>query len=611
MWGPDEIPLALEYLSKADVLIAHNGLRYDFPVLEKLYGFSVPLEKKLDTLILARLIKPDVRSTDGELNATLLARGQPGLGEHFGRHTLRAWGFRLGVSKGDFEGPWDEWSPSMQAYCAQDIETTLALWKHLDPDKYSQEAVVLEHRVTLVCDKITEAGWPFDLQAAGVLHAKLATEKDKLEKKLAAEFSGWVETETFIPKVNNKSRGYVKGVPFEKRIPITFNPGSRQHLARALKERGWVPNEFTESGQPKLDDEVIENIAATVPAATDISTYLMLCKRIGQLADGDKALLKYVSDLLRIHAQYNPMGAVTSRASHFNPNIAQVPNSSSPYGAEFRALFGVPDGWDLVGGDMEGLEIRALCHYLWPHDAGAFMKLALEGDIHWANVQAMGLAGDDEDRDKHNKLHTIVRESGAKTFFYAWLYGSGDEKYGRILLDVCRLAMKTNEDWGFLIKRFFGENLAPGADLLKKAGRALKERFLRKIPALGTLLDKIGRFAQAHHYLPGLDKRRIPIRSQHAALNSLLQSCGAILCKRWLCDFYDACIAEGLKYGWDGDFVILGWIHDEIQVATRNGLGDTIGRLLTSAAQRAGEPYGFRVWLDSKYKIGRTWADTH
>lgn len=608
IFGPKEIEAALEYLSTGDVLIAHNGLDYDFAVLEKLYSYVVPFHKKLDTLVLARLIFPDVRSDDGEKTAAGLLK----MGEHFGRHTLRAWGLRLGIQKGDFEGPWDKWTQAMQDYCVQDVDTSLALWRHLNPDAFSQAAILLEHRTAVVCRQITRAGWPFDLQKAGLLHSVLVDERDKLEKKLAAEFSGWVETETFVPKRDNKTRGYKKGVPFEKRIPITFNPNSRPHIARALKERGWVPTEFLDSGQPKLDEEVIENIAAEFPQAADISRYLMIMKRIGQLADGDKAWLKFVGDDLCIHGEYNPMGTVTSRAAHFRPNLGQVPAVASPYGKECRELFHVPDGWEQVGADMEGLEIRALCHYLTKYDGGAFMKVALEGDIHWVNVCAMGFVDDGEPRDRSNLFHTVLREQGAKRFFYAWLYGCGNEKAGRILLDVCRAVDKVLPVYGkMLFEKFFKGNRAPGKLLLAKAGGELKQRFLKKLPALAKLVWKVRDLAEEHKAVPGLDKRRIPIRSSHAALNTLLQSAGAILCKQWLCDFYDAALAEGLRYGWDGDFVILGWIHDEIQIACRNGLGEQLGRLLTSTARRAGEPTGFRVRLDSNYKCGHNWADTH
>jgi DNA polymerase-1 len=611
VFGPaecnDVCGAALEYLATADVLIAHNGIGYDFPALEKVCGFVVPFEKQLDTLVIARLIHPNVKENDSKFNATLLQQKKPTMGAEFGKHTLRAWGLRLGLHKADYEGPWDVWSQSMQDYCVQDIETTLRLWRFLKADEYSQDAIVLEHRTARLCKLMTAAGWPFDEKKAGELHADLIAKKADCEKRLIEEFKGWEHTETFVPKVNIKARGYVKGEPFTKKKWVAFNPGSRQHIERALRERGWEPTEFTPSGQAKLDEEVIENLAAEFAQANTLVEFLMLDKRLGQLADGKQAWFKQVKNG-KIHAEYNPMGAVTSRASHFNPNIAQVPSSSSLYGHECRELFTVPEGWVLVGADMAGLEGRCLAHYLAKYDGGAYGEVLLRGDPHWAVVRAAGFL--DCARDKKNPLHDIIR-NGAKRVFYAMLYGAGAQKIGLIILETCRAARKANPEWGFVYADFF-KTEAPGKKTLQNVGSAVKRAVIEGIDGFSQLARAILHALHKRPTLKGLDKRRLPIRSEHAALNTLLQSAGAILCKRWICDAYDALIAAGFRWGWDGgDFVFLGWIHDELQVACRNGLGDRIGEVLTSAAKGAGEPYGFRIELDSEYKIGRTWADTH
>jgi DNA polymerase-1 len=607
VFGPQEIDAALSYLKSADVLIAHNGLGYDFPVLEKLYGFVVPPRKQRDTLVIARLIHPNVKENDSKLNATRLAKKQPPMGDQFGKHTIEAWGIRLNIPKlhTDIED-WSQWTPQMQERCEGDRDTNLKLWRFLNPDAYSQDAIVLEHRTARLCKLMTAAGWPFDETAAGNLHADLITKKADCEKRLIDEFKGWTHEETFVPKVNNKARGYVKGEPFTKKKWVAFNPGSRQHIERALRERGWEPTEYTPSGQAKLDEDIIESLASEFDQANTLVEFLMLDKRLGALADGKQAWLKHVRNG-KIHAEYNPMGAVTSRASHFNPNIAQVPSSSSLYGHECRALFTTLKGWLMCGADMSGLEGRCLAHYLAKYDGGAYGEVLLRGDPHWAVVRAAGFF--DCDRDKANPLHDIIR-NGAKRLFYAMLYGAGAQKLGLIILETCRAARKMNPEWDYFFKRFFKtEN--PGKRALQNAGSAVKRSVIEGIDGFSELARSILHALHKRPTLKGIDKRRLPIRSDHAALNTLLQSAGAILCKRWICDAYDALIAAGFRWGWDGDFVFLGWIHDELQVACRDGLGDRIGEMLTSAARQAGEPYGFRTALDSEYKIGRTWADTH
>jgi DNA polymerase-1 len=610
VFGPAQIHDALDYLG-GHTLIAHNGLGYDFPVLEKLYGFKVPHERQLDTLVLARLMHPNVKERDSNYNKTRLKKGLPTMGENFGKHTLKAWGVRLNVEKGSYEGPWDGWTQEMQDYCVQDITTALKLWKYLDADRYSQAAIELEHDVARLCRMITEAGWPFNEDEAHRLHGEWAQTKEWLERDLITEFKGWEETEEFVPQINNKKRGYQKGVPFTKRWFVTFNPQSRDHIVRALKDRGWQPTEFTDSGKPKLDEEVIEGLAAAplgggevFTAPTRLIDYLTICKRLGQLATGEQAWLKHVKDG-RIHAEYNPMGAVTSRAAHFNPNIAQVPSVSSPYGAECRSLFTVPEGYVLLGADMAGLEGRCFAHYLAKHDGGAYGKLLLSGDPHWAVVRAVGYF--DCARDKANSLHTLVREHGAKRLFYGMLYGAGDEKAGRIVLDACRMATKIGHPE--FHQKFFGEEQAPRQKALRAVGKLAKFNVIHGIAGFEKLKKDIAYILENKATLPGLDKRRLPIRSDHAALNTLLQSAGAILCKRWIVDALVALLADGLC--WPDDFFFVGWIHDELQVAVRKGLEERVGNIIVACARNAGEPYGFRIALDSSWKTGASWAETH
>lgn len=608
-WGPDQISQGLEKLEQADKLIAHFGIGYDFPALAKVKGFIVPESKQLDTVVLSRLKHPNIKETDSKFNASQMAKGLPTMGDSFGKHTIEAWGIRLGIPKLHTDiTDWSEWTQEMQDRCAGDVATALRLWKNLNPDRMSQPAIELEHRIARVCRKITEAGWPFDEKKAVELHAKLVDEKHLLEVELKKQFGGWVIETPFVPKVNNKARGYVKGQTFIKKETIEFNPRSTQHIEKVMRELGWVPTEFTDGGRAKLDEPILENIVSEYPQAQGLTRYLMLGKRIGQLADGKNAWLKHVGKDGRIHADYNPIGAITFRASHYSPNIAQVPAASSEYGHECRELFTVPEGWEEVGADMSGLEGRCFAHYLARYDNGAYGEALLKGDPHWAVVLAVGYL--DCVRDKDSQLHIVIREQGAKRLFYGMLYGAGDEKAGRIVLEACRLARKTTGNEA-IYKKFFGEDEAPNSRTLKVVGAAAKKAVITGIGGFEQLKDVISAKVKSEGWLPGLDGRRLPIRSDHAALNSLLQSAGAILCKQWVCDGYDALINDGLKYGWDGDFVFLGWIHDELQIACRNGLGDRIGKLLTDAARKAGDPFKFRIALDSDYKIGKSWADTH
>lgn len=560
-YGPEDIDKGLEELYDADTIIGHNIVGFDLPALWKAKRWAPrPGTRRVDTLIVARMLHPNIKNEDFK------RKDFPR--KLIGSHSLKAWGLRLGEPKDEYDGGWAEWNPEMHSYMEQDGRTNFKLLNFLKPWEYPRVPLDLEHRVAHVCNLMEEHGWTFDQQKAQELYVQLVKRRDSLEQSLVSKFGSWQEIDkVFTPKRDNKKLGYVKGVEVTKYKTVTFNPGSRRHIEKKLTELGWEPQEFTESGQAKLDEPILEKI--DIPEAKEIIEYLLVQKRLGQLADGDNGWLKVVKEDGRIHCRVNPGGTVTGRASHSNPNIAQVPAVKGkkglvPYGKECRELFTVPAGWRLVGADMAGLELRTFAHYLSFFDGGAYGEVVIGGDIHTHNQNAAGLPTRDM----------------AKTFIYALLYGAGDAKIGSIV----------------------------GGSA--KHGQRLKQRFFKGLPAYKKLKDRVD-VACRKGYLTALDGRRLGIRSAHAALNTLLQGAGAILCKQWLADFYDEMEAAGYKHGYDGDYVIVGWIHDEIQVACRAELVEAIGETLVRCAKKAGEPFNFRIPLDSSYSSGYSWADTH
>lgn len=636
-FNPKQLDAALDQLNEADELIGHNIKRHDLPLLKKLHGFTPrPGVIIRDTMVMSRLIFPNVKATD----LALIQAGKMPAGKKYqGKHTIAAWGYRLGAHKGDYaevrraqalaqgitdeaaiiEYVWGSWNEDMHAYMVQDCRTNFELWKRLNPDKYSQDAIELEHRVATVCDAMERAGVPFDIQAAGELHARLIERKHALETKLKAEFGSWYQPVSpdptkalFVPKKDNKKLGYVAGQACTKIKLVDFNPTSRDHIARKLMERGWKPEKFTDGGKPQLDEETIAGAVARYPEMDGLGELLMVEKRLSQLCGSKQSLMDSVQDDGCIHGVINPMGTITSRGAHMFPNLGQVPSAKKPFGPEFRALFGgaaMPKGWVFVGADQEGLELRGLSHYLVPHDQGKYADIVCTGDPHWANVVAMGLS--EGERDKHNQLHTIVREDGAKRFIYAYIYGAGDLQVGSIILESLLNAHRNAGEAGqALYGKFFGSDRSPDENKLRKVGRTIRNAFRKRIDGYDKLLTLIAEQVEKRGRIIGLDKRIIPIRSDHSALNFMIQSAGAILCKRWLADAYEECCRR-FREGWDGDFCFVLWVHDEIQVCCRKEIAEEVGEILVHYARKAGEPYGFRVPLDSKYTIGSSWRDTH
>ena len=549
----NSIPLGIDLLESADELIAHNGIGFDIPALKKVYP-EFKAKKVTDTLVLSRLIHADLTNEDHARNWS---------DDHnlpkksYGSHSLKAWGIRLAKHKGDFDGgDWKAFSMKMLEYCKQDVEVTHELYNHLKPDDWSVRARQLEHDLAEICERIGGAGWSFDRGKAGALYASLSKERLDLEAELKTLFEPWEERTLFTPKVNNSKLGYVKGMPTTKVKVIEFNPNSRAHIQHCLVSKyGWKPTDWTPSGQAKIDEGILSHLP--YPEAKKLAKMFLLNKRIGQLAEGNQAWMRMVHVDGKLRHSIIPNGTVTGRASHRYPNLAQVPATRALYGKECRQLFGVPPGYKLVGGDLAGLELRMLGHYLSQFDDGEYAKQIIDGDIHTFNQKAVGL----ETRDQ------------AKTYAYAMIYGAGATRLGSIV----------------------------GGGV--KEGQRLKKRFFEAVPAFKKLTDKTVSEADNYGYLIGLDGRRIKVRSPHAALNTLLQGAGAVVCKQWV-KLVDQAIA-------DLDAYIVGWIHDEVQIASKSGTEDDVGHRLRRMAEEAGKSLSITIPIDADYVVGTNWSETH
>ncbi len=555
-------------LEGADVLVGHNIIQYDLVCIKHLYPKFKPKAKVMDTLILARMFYSDILDIDYKKKW----KGMPI--QMYGRHKLEAYGYRLGMQKehADLED-FSKLTPELEERCRSDVAVTAMLWRRLQPKVNSAlSAVDLEMRFATLISKQEQSGFHFDCKGAMELEAEIVTQLKDIDERLRQRFP-FVDGGMFTPKRNDKTRGYVEDSAMCRLTPL--NPNSRDHIAWVLKNHlKWKAETFTDTGKPKIDEGVLKDI----PGAEDFLTSLTLQKRLGQLSTGANAWLRLVqSD--RIHGSVITVGCATARASHINPNTAQIPAVRSYLGKECRTLFGpnvlplyrpeghlckkssrVGDSTKQVGVDLSGIEARALAHYLWPFDGGSFAKEVIEGDIHSANQRAAKLPTRDL----------------AKTFFYALIYGSGAEKLSKIT----------------------GMN-----------GKKLKQTYYKNMPALAELTKRVTSKAESEGILKAIDGRPIKIRSPHSSLNFLLQSCGAILSKAWYNICYDDLIKEGFVYGQDWTF--LAHVHDEIQFAVREDRAEQLALIATEASKKAGKQFKMRIEVTSDYKIGNNWAECH
>jgi len=617
----------LALLQQADELIGHNIIKFDIPAIQKLYPTFSPRAKLLDTLVLSRLLWPQIEESDyalvskGVLPKKLL-----------GRYSLEAFGYRLRKWKGDYAqiaqeqgvDPWGAWSSEMQEYCEQDVEVTQELYKrarhvwagydsqtnqklkqaerqHSPPSTvplipYADKAIWLEMEVAKILSWQENWGFAFDRQAGERLYVTLLEERTRLETQLKTIFGSWIEadgdpvvvkrTRRTTCKVTKAKVLYEEGARYSKIKFVDFNPASTRHIARCLtKIYGWQPQEFTPSGIPKLDEAVLSKLP--FDEAKLLTRYMVINKRIGQLAEGRQAWLKQERQG-RIHGSVMTVGAVTRRMTHSSPNMAQVPTTGAAFGEECRALFTASQGYVLVGCDADALELRCLAGYMAKYDGGAYIDTILKGDksqgtdMHSVNTRALGL---DPAKTYPVEAKFINGRDIAKVWFYAFLYGAGDHKLGSIMG-------------------------ATGTDRqVMNAGKKSRERFLASLPALKTLTEQVKHRAKTRGFLIALDGGKLEVRSQHAALNTLLQSAGAIIMKQALvilvADLQDKGLIHGRDYGFCAN------VHDEWQIDVKPQYVETVMELAEDSIDKAGKVLNFACPLKGNAAQGMTWRDTH
>ena len=560
----NNISNGISYLMEADKLIGHNIIGFDIPVIKKLYRINLADKKIVDTLVLSRLFNP-VRAS----------------------HSLEAWGYKLGFPKIDFN-EYDKYSEEMMEYCANDVKLNYKVYSELKRESkgFTSESVNLERDTYKVITDQREHGFMLDVTLAQKLLEEFEKEIKVTEKEVHKTFKPRIDRRVIYPQhtkdgvlrkmgldtkgkqtrlTNDEYDIFNKGqsdtVVRESEEP--FKLGSRQQIGEYLQQFGWKPKEFTPTGQPKVDERILNKVKG-IPEASLIAKYLMLQKRIAQVS----SWLTFLPEKLiansegcvgleaRVLGSVITNGTITGRMSHRDPNMAQVPSLASPYGKECRSCWTVPEQFKLVGIDASGLELRMLAHYLNDEE---FTDDIINGDIHTANQKRAGLKSRNQ----------------AKTFIYAFLYGAGDAKIGSVI----------------------------GGS--KSDGRRVKQSFLANFGTLKTFRNRITREAEQNGFIKGLDGRKIFIRSSHAALNSLLQGAGAIVMKRALI-ILDKLIQENNLTA-----TCVANVHDEWQVEVIEEQAEQLGQLGVDAIRSAGVYYNLNCPLDGEYKIGGNWSETH
>ena len=611
---------ALKELSESDVIVGHNIIGYDLPVLKELLGFEWD-GKVVDTLVMSKVFNPDRQLPVNAPTSTL--------NPHTGRldkltpHSLDTWGYRVGRGKPPYYD-WEEFDMDMLHRCEEDVEINeLVFFKLLKEGEGNNwlPSLELEYEVARIIHRQEVTGFPFDINLA-YEHLK---ELERILDDLYADIRSYLHMDlvikTELKKPFKKNGEHCKAVhtwyPGEAEIvggPFTRieweEPGltKRVKLASQLLELGWKPDLKTEKGQWKLTEKgkpVRTLSEMKLPIGKKLAEYYTYAHRKSQI----EGWLEKLRPDGRLTAGADSAGTNTARMKH--KIVVNVPKAdpSVIFGSQMRQLFIPANGYYLVGWDASGLEARVMAHYTYKFDGGEFARLILEGDVHSHNTHIF-FPEETEGMTKADPQFTPFRNL-SKNGFYALVYGAQPSK------------------------------LASTLGIPRKEANSRFDAFWEHNPGLGRLRDRIIRMAEEYGYVPAIDHRRILIRSSHSALNALFQSCGSIIMKKSAVLLVDWADNEGLNYE------LYANVHDEIQsgVPKREVLefkdlseetclerpyGDQIwtpphfgkdgeyhtyyarlGELAVHSIREAGVQLGMRVPMDAEYMVGNNWSETH
>jgi DNA polymerase I-like protein with 3'-5' exonuclease and polymerase domains len=546
---PDRIEFGLSVLAKATCLIAHNGINYDLPVLEKLYGFT-PDCPVYDTIIMSKMWNADLN----------------------GGHSLESWGERFKFPKGEHTD-WSKYTDAMGEYCLQDCRVTAKVFDYLQSKvDVNGKPYRLEAAVAKIQAQQEDRGVLFDV--------KLCEETiDEIRGRMA-RISGEVDgvlgylptspyTATVKPflkngKYNNSATSWfgdsvnlVNGeftrISWEK---VTLD--TKAMLIKRLLALGWKPTMHTEKGMPQIavKGDVCPNLLKQGDFA-DIGTYFVLKHRLGLL----EGLMKVVRKDGTIPSEADTVGAATGRMTH--RKIANLPAVRSEYGEAIRKMFIAREGYYFVGSDLAAIEVRILAHYL---NDSSFTQAILEGDIHSFNQQMAGLP---------------TRDS-AKVFFFSMIYGAGASKVGGIV----------------------------GGG--KKEGQKIIGTYMERLPSLKKLQATLKKQA-SKGYIVALDGRKIRVRKDmftgeyqtHKALNLLIQGSAAIYFKTWMLYVVQLCSKRNIEYHHLINY------HDEIDGEVRVDQVDEFKKACDDAVKLADKLLGVNCENKCETKWGDSWYASH
>lgn len=589
---PNDIKDMLRFMDGCDVLIGHNIIDYDFPLLRKLFGYEFK-GKKVDSLIMSRLLNPKRLAPINCPNK-------------MSPHSIESWGYRVGRGKPDHTD-WSKFSEEMLHRCTEDVEILALTYKELLNEAKGgkwRDAFLLTFELFENLHKQSQHGWLVDRKHMETCIRQLTKWIERIDSVIVPKLPLILEIEetkkageyNYIQKPFLKSGEYSKSV-VDWCASVNYDIGSKPVLGcfsrinfrrtdlnsnletkQYLIESGWEPSEWNtndagERTSPKMSkDDPFEGIDGKVGK---LVAKRVQCRQRRSIIEG---LIQLIRPDGRIASVVN-MLAVTGRATH--RNIVNIPKPGSFFGKQMRRIFTSAEGFVLVGTDSAGNQLRQLAARM---NNPVYTEALINGrkedgtDNHSMTMKA----GELESRDI------------AKNTIYCMIFGGGDPK------------------------------LAKTAKKPAGTGKALREKLYQGLDGLGELVERLTvewkatarqrynpKFNRMEYFdgvITGLDGRPIKVPYEHQLLVYLLQSDEAIQMAK---AYNIVCSKLSAKYTWGVDYGIVGWIHDEIQIECREEMAKEVGGMCCDAIREAGEFFKIKCPHAGEFSIGKTWADTH
>ena len=604
----------LSFLDSVDSLCMHNGVGYDWPLLEKLYGYEYKGEK-LDTMVMSRLQQPK-----RQIPYHCPNKKAP--------HSVEVWGYRLGRGKPE-HNDWETYSPEMLHRCTEDVEIQALIYDALETERGGRKwepAIKLTTQLFTILQKQADYGWLVD---QGHMHHCIHTLTrwmSRIDKALAPRLPKVLEVQeskkagvrNWVREPFLKSGQYNKNVlkwmelvglcpedrpingPFSRVQFRPLDPNSRVEAIKFLLDSGWIPKEWNvnddgEVTSPKLDKN--DPFDGVEGKEGQLFSKRIRCKARRSIVEG---LFKHIREDGRIASVVSGL-AETGRAKH--KVIVNIPNCDSFFGKWMRKIFIAKEGYTLVGCDAASCQDRMLAARA---DVPEFTEMLLNGD------KAIGTDGHSQAMDVVNAIivpegHRPIIRGKAKGISLGWKFGLGDENMGKLF----GLMDEDAKRLGGKVKDALADRFAAQAELVE---RLTKEWRKNSKVRNRTIYPKNGGkpFTIVEHYngwVVGLDGRPIFIASEHAILVYVLQSDEAITMSAAYCILYKRLIAAGFEWGVDWAFVC--WYHDEYTLEIRDGLEEQIADMAEQAIVDAGKWFKLAVPQAGDAEIGKDWNAIH